>query len=204
MQLRGLCSGHMPWILQSKASHQFSSPTIANGILYIATRTSVLFAVDALTGTMKWNYKPPVTAGFETGPCVSNGLVFIGDDYNNLFAFNASDGTMNWSVPSDGLTSSVATANGILYYGSSDNGLYARKEATGELLWDFLTPHPMYTQNPVIADRTVYFASYDILYAADAQSGLQKWMYQNDDECQQVRLIIIAGFISEVMPALEV
>ena len=54
----------------------WSSPAIANGIVYVGSADCNVYALDAKTGTKVWNYK---TRGFvNSSPSVTNGVVYDG------------------------------------------------------------------------------------------------------------------------------
>jgi outer membrane protein assembly factor BamB len=82
-------AGGAPRWLFPTGSPITSSPTIADGILYVASGKT-LYAVDAATGTELWRYG----AGYviNTSPVVVNGFVFIGGKDGYLDAITG-DGT---------------------------------------------------------------------------------------------------------------
>src|SRR5205807_2476278 len=65
----------------------FPSPAVANGVVYVGSGDDKLYALDAVTGTVKWSY----TTGSEIGtssPTVVNGVVYIGSYDHKLYAFH--------------------------------------------------------------------------------------------------------------------
>jgi eukaryotic-like serine/threonine-protein kinase len=68
-----------------------SAPSVANGVVYIGStdsNDSYLYAFDAATGTVLWQYS---TAAWETrnsAAAVVNGVVYIGSENGNLYAFH--------------------------------------------------------------------------------------------------------------------
>jgi outer membrane protein assembly factor BamB len=65
----------------------YSSPVLANGVLYIASMSNKtnLAAIDPATGNVLWSYK--MTSPAENSPTVSNGILLQGDDAGMLYAF---------------------------------------------------------------------------------------------------------------------
>lgn len=62
-----------------------SSPTIANGIVYIGSTDHNLYAFDASTGAQLWSY---TTGGaIISSPTVVNGVVYVGSQDTKLYAF---------------------------------------------------------------------------------------------------------------------
>ena len=61
----------------------FSSPTVANGVVYIGSTDDHVWALDASTGEKLWSYK---TGYFvNASPTVANGKLYVGSD--NMYAF---------------------------------------------------------------------------------------------------------------------
>jgi outer membrane protein assembly factor BamB len=135
----------------------FSSPTVANGVVYVGSADTNLYAFDAngntnCSGTPK-TCRPlwtgitgdgPITpGGVLSSPAVANGTVFVGDANGYLMAYDAA-GKKNCFVspaeclPEQGsggpagaaINSSPAIANGVVWVGSEDGKLYAF-DATG-------------------------------------------------------------------------
>ena len=64
-----------------------SSPTVANGIVYVGSDDGNVYALNADSGTKIWNY---ATGGaIASTPAVDNGVVFVGSDDHNVYALNA-------------------------------------------------------------------------------------------------------------------
>jgi outer membrane protein assembly factor BamB len=105
-----------------------SSPTIANGLVYIGGHDGNLYAFNAANGSPLWAVSSggPITSS----ATVANGVAYVGcsdQDPNivcpgNLYAFNAATGTELWTgatSPSDGsIDASPTVANGVVYVGS--------------------------------------------------------------------------------------
>ncbi|TET28854.1 MAG: hypothetical protein E3J73_00245, partial [Candidatus Bathyarchaeum sp.] len=101
-----------------------SSPAVADGLVYVGSNDDNIYALDASTGTVIWNY----TTGDDvaSSPAVADGVVFVGSNDKNLYALNASSGTLLWSYTTlEKVVSSPAVANGAVYFGSYDHLVYA-------------------------------------------------------------------------------
>jgi outer membrane protein assembly factor BamB len=99
----------------------FSSPAVANGVVYVGCDNRNVYALNATTGANLWSY---TTGGnVESSPAVANGVVYVGSNDNNLYALNATTGANLWSYTPVG--SSPAVTNGVVYVGSQDHNLYA-------------------------------------------------------------------------------
>ena len=65
----------------------YSSPAVANGVVYVGSEDNNLYALDAKTGAKLWSY---ATGGpVDSSPAVANGVVYVGSDDNNVYALNA-------------------------------------------------------------------------------------------------------------------
>ena len=159
---------------------QSSSPAIANGIVYVGSTDSKLYAWNAATGATIAGF-PVVTGGpINSSPAIANGVVYAGATDNKLYAWNAATGATiaGFPVVIGGVmnfNSAPAIANGIVYVGATDNKLYAWNAATGAAIAGF----PAVTgtggsiiSSPAIANGIVYVGSTDgILYAWNAATG---------------------------------
>src|SRR5579859_6052471 len=154
----------------------FSSPVVANGMVYVGSYDHKLYAFDA---TCRHNCLP--LWSFITGdqinssPAVANGMVYVGSNDHSLYAFDATcrcNCQPLWSFSTGQLiNSSPVVANGIVYIGSDDGKLYAFDAACRydcQPLWSFQTGGPI-ASSPAVANGMVYVGSYDRnLYAFDA------------------------------------
>ena len=89
-----------------------SSPAIADGVVYVASRANV-YALDAATGVKKW--LSPIQAS--TDPVLAGGLVYVGTSDGILYALDATTGEKKWADQGGGYSSPVV-ADGMIYSGS--------------------------------------------------------------------------------------
>ncbi len=162
-------------------SDVYSSPAVANGIVYVGSNDNNTYAIDAVTGTEKWRFK---TGNFVfSSPAIANGVVYVGSVDKNLYAIDAVTGTEKWQFKTgsavwSSVYSSPAVVNGIVYVGSNDNNLYAIDTVTGTEKWRFKTGNFVFS-SPAIANGVVYVGSDDYnLYAIDAVTGTEKWRFK--------------------------
>ena len=174
----------------------YSSPAVANGVVYTADNRS-LYAFSAngstaCSGTPKtctplWTAIPGTT--FSSSPAVVNGVVYIGS--GDLLAYDATGSTgcsgtpklcdPLWTAPTGlgGISSPPTVVNGVVYAGSQDGKLYAFDAAgsTGcsgsrRRVPRSGRPRPatvLYDSSPTVVDGVVYVGSFDHkLYAFDA------------------------------------
>jgi outer membrane protein assembly factor BamB len=182
-----------------------TSPAVADGVVYIASLSGHLYAVDAASGREKWNFKSRMPIA--SSPAIADGTVYFVSSAGSLAAIDASNGQPKWvyaveyerkfearnlhgygpsmqTMPDawDVYTSSPAIANGRIYFGSGDGNVYAVDAATGVLQWKFATGNVVHA-SPAVVGNTVYVGSWDgRFYAIDADSGRQRWVFQGGED----------------------
>jgi eukaryotic-like serine/threonine-protein kinase len=178
-----------------------TSPAIVDGVVYIASMSGHLYAIDQATGQEKWNFKS--SRPIASSPAVDSGTVYFVSSAGSLAAIDAATGQPRWvyaieyerkfeaqglhgypsarqTIPDawDVFTSSPAVAHGKVYFGSGDGNVYAVDTKTGVLQWKFATGDVVHA-SPAVAGNTVYIGSWDSqLYAIDAETGQQKWAFK--------------------------
>ncbi len=171
-----------------------SSPTEANGIVYISSngnthvikQNGYFYAFNAKTGTMVW--KPVLIGSNDAGnaPTVANGVVYMGAPDTYLYAYDASTGKLIWKKPTGGRIGSSPTlvdgVDGVIYIGSDDGYLYAFRASDGDQLRKIsVSPHfPIRSTAAVSTDgKTVYVGSNDgDIFAIDTSSYIVQWQFQ--------------------------
>jgi len=131
----------------------FSSPAVSNGVVYfgnyehdaVASGGSAygpsigyLYAIDAVTGTKKWQFA--TGSGIRSSPAVSNGVVYVGSDDGNLYAIGQKPTTLKTTptatptpvpTPSNNgdfnLSLPIITVLALLFLASSGYGIYRMK-----------------------------------------------------------------------------
>ncbi len=174
-------NGQLKWSYTT-GSYVYSSPAVANGVVYVGSDDNNLYALNTTTGAKLWSF---TTGGsVYSSPAVANGVVYVGswDFDGNVYALNATTGTKLWSYTTGGYVfSSPAVANGVVYVGSYDNNLYALNATTGTKLWSYTTGGYVGT-SPAVANGVVYvgsgaFLEPAALYALNATTGAQVWNF---------------------------
>jgi serine/threonine protein kinase len=113
------------WTFPTRGSIESSSPAVVNGVVYIGSNDSNLYAIDAASGTKKWAYSIQIFLE-SSSPAVVNGIVYVGSGDGNLYAIDTASGTQKWAYQTGGpIGSSPAVVNGVVYVGSTDSNLYA-------------------------------------------------------------------------------
>jgi outer membrane protein assembly factor BamB len=154
----------------------FSSPAVADGIVFVGSSDTRVYALDELTGGQVWNY---TTAGaVESSPALVDGIVFVGSNDGNVYALNEVTGGKAWSFQTGNslFYSSPAVVDGLVFIGSSDGNVYALRESTGEKIWSENIKFGGLS-SPAIADGMVFIGNAQAIYALNEQTGTDVWSY---------------------------
>jgi outer membrane protein assembly factor BamB len=121
--------------------------------------------------------------------------LFVGCDNRDLHAFNLKDGTEEWRFPTyNWILSQPAVANYKVYFGSLDGRIYAVDARCGALAWFYtagqrlryspaVVPGSVACEgvagSPLVVDETLFCGADDgFLYALDASTGQEQWVFQ--------------------------
>jgi len=182
-----------------------TSPAIADGVVYIASFSGHLHAIDQQSGREKWKFKSQMPIA--SSPAVADGTVFFVSSAGSLAALDAATGKPKWvfvaeferkfeaknlhgyrpaaqTIPDawDVFTSSPAVASGKVYFGSGDGNVYAVDARSGILQWKFATRDVVHA-SPAVVANTVFIGSWDgYLYALDADTGAQRWAFKSGED----------------------
>jgi alcohol dehydrogenase (cytochrome c) len=141
--------------LGKDVSSMQTGPVVINGVMYFTTDT-VTYAINAITGALKWKRVRPVEKpagyGANHGVAYLDGKLFRGASDAHVFALNAADGKILWDVPLDvagpGVVIPMAPLawNGMLFIGNAggDNAgvsghIYAMDAKDGHVIWKYNT-----------------------------------------------------------------
>jgi outer membrane protein assembly factor BamB len=159
--------------------HNPSSPAVVGGTAYFAAGNRV-YAVDEVSGALKWRYPQDRDQGLDTvirtSPAVADGLVYVGAQSGELTALDAEKGTKLWAFNTrSAISSSPAIANGVVYFGSVDGRLWALDAKTGAEVntWKGgLKLTDEITGAPAVANDNVFVLTMDsTLISISAASG---------------------------------
>ncbi|MET0282742.1 MAG: PQQ-dependent dehydrogenase, methanol/ethanol family [Steroidobacteraceae bacterium] len=139
---------------------QESSPLVIDGVLYVTTAWSKLYAFDARNGQQLWKFDPQVPGEWAVNACCDvvnrgaaawNGKIFIGAIDGRLIAVDAASGQKVWetqTTPRDKpytITGAPRVVKGLVLIGQggaeySMRGFISAYDAeTGKLVWRWYT-----------------------------------------------------------------
>ncbi len=145
--------GNPTFAVRVPTLQNFTDPIFAKGTILFSVylKDGYLVAHDAGTGKAKWSFKEKKFG--LTAPAIAGDLVFTGANDGKFYALRIDDGQVVWSFDEKkGQVFAVgpAVSNGIVYYTSSEAGVDYQSGTDGRI------------------------------YAFDAQTGQQKWMYKRN------------------------
>lgn len=152
----------------------WSSPAVADGVVYVGSDDNKVYALNALTGNKIWSHG--TSGDVRSSPAVSGGIVYVGSDDDKIVAMDILTGSTIWNYGIDGNVgkASPLVAGGKVYIGSLDGNFYAFNAITGTLKWQVNTWNVWGA--PAISGNTIYVGSDKaVLYALDADTGQTKW-----------------------------
>jgi outer membrane protein assembly factor BamB len=173
-----------------------SSPTIADGVLFIGSSDGILYALDANSGHDRWRYK--ADSAIASTPAVSGHGVFFSSYRGTFYSVDRMNGSLLWKARfgaelqqsyerepgpktptynADFILSSPVVSGDLVMVGAGDGSLYAFDVKSGHQLWQFPTGGRI-RSSPSVSKGIVYVGSYDgSLYAIDCNSGKQIWRF---------------------------
>lgn len=152
-----------------------ATPIVVDGTMYVTSAWSVVYALDAKTGTEKWVYDPAVDRAVGAKACcdvvnrgvaVYDGKIFVGVIDGRVEALDAATGKVVWSkVTVDQskpytITGAPRVVDGKVLIGNGGAELGVRgylsayDANTGDLVWRFYTvPNPSKQPDGAISDE---------------------------------------------------
>ncbi len=148
---------------------QESTPVIVDGVIYVTTAWSKIYAYEANTGKQLWQFDPKVPGEWAVNACCDvvnrgvaawNGKVYVGTIDGRLIAVDAATGKSVWDVYTIergkpyAITGAPRVVNGLVFIGNggaeflSRGYLSAYDAETGKRVWRWYTvpgnPHEPY------------------------------------------------------------
>jgi len=137
-----------------------SSPTVANGVVYVGDADGNVYALDAANGGKLWNYS--AGGAVEMSPAVADGWVYAGGS-NSMYALNATNGSKLWNYTANLLGVSPAFIGGVVYVGN----MTALNATDGVEIWSYDTDKYGSTtaSSPAVVNGVIYVGGGYRVYA---------------------------------------
>ena len=139
------------WAFQT-GNKVWSSPIVANGVVYATSLDKNLYAVSLEDGSKLWEFA--TNGAIASTPAYDDGTVYFGSFDSVFYAVNAEDGTLLWSFggADSWYWGAPLVHGGNVFAPSLDGNLYALDKRTGELRWTLSTDGAIVGSPVVIFD----------------------------------------------------
>jgi len=157
-------TGQVRWTFDNggKMRQVFSSPVIADGVLYIGEglhqdEQCRLYAVDAVTGQKKGEYA--TGSHTEATPVVVGERIYQGAGDDGLHCLRRSDLSKIWVFPGFHIDTGPVVVGEALFIGSGigdaykETALFRLDASTGKRVWRVTTDLPVWTEVAVVGQR---------------------------------------------------
>ncbi len=152
---------------------EISAPIVDRGTVFVGSDDNNLYAIDAATGELKWQY---FTLGKVYTPAAKDGFVFAASFDNYIYALDL-NGNLKWKTSIGSSIASPPLAYNNILYGGFDKYIYAIHIVNGSIKWTYATDGWI-GSTPAISQGIVYAGSNDNkIYALDAGNKNLIWSY---------------------------
>lgn len=158
-----------------------AAPAYADGTVYLPDHFHI-YAFDAETGEREWTYEQ--TRRSDAAPKVVDGTIYR-PGTSELYALDAATGQGQWTTSLDttiDITTTPAVADGTVYVGTrrETTTAMALDAETGDVQWEFQAGE-QFVDGFTVGNETVYAPNGNgNIYALDAGTGEQLWVYERD------------------------
>jgi eukaryotic-like serine/threonine-protein kinase len=150
--------GNPKWRFKAKRALT-SSPIHANGVIYVGSVDTLLYALDAKSGYIIWRFR--MSKASISTPFITDNFIYTGSVDSHIYCVDIRNASEAWSFATDNqVTGSPITHQDSVYCGSVDGAMYCLELHTGRLRWKYQTGGPI-TGTPIIANDVLYFGSTD-------------------------------------------
>ena len=170
-----------------------SGPTSYNGIAYVGSYDTNLWAVNLETGEFVW--KRATEGGIASSPSVDRDTkqVFFGSEDCQFLALDWKTGRISWShTTGDKIRSSGRLAHGHVFFGSDDGNLYAIMAGNGRLMWSFDVGAPVRSTPFVTNDRIIVGAENGEVLGIEL-NGTRRWSFKTRKNVTSSPFVDIEG-----------
>jgi outer membrane protein assembly factor BamB len=169
----------------------FSTPAVAEDLLYVGSCSGIFYALDKNTGSVKWSYditRDGRQTSFHGDMLITEELVIIGTDgrslgrgIGHLYAFERKSGEVRWKYfAGRGVTTDVLRLGNRIFAVTQNDELICLNVQNGQRDWAFASTYtgnqPDLGHSPALAGEQILFGGRDgIVYALAANTGKLHW-----------------------------
>lgn len=159
------------------STRKYTVFSTANSVVFFGDEKGVIYAVEALTGKLKWQYNTNASLSLNS-LAYNNGAVYVANHAGHLYAFDTSTGTVKWESYADQpFFGPPAFLNNMLYIASAASSTYllAYDALTGQQRWKI--EGAPFSVGAEVGANLVFYNTNKGLSAIDAQTGVVQWTY---------------------------
>ena len=153
------------------------SPSYKNGAVLVGGRDGFLYAIDALSGKLKW--KSDHEGSWVLSTAITDKYAYAGSGSTRFVQqLDATTGTETWRFTTDQpIFSSMGITGQTLYTADYAGNIYAVNTQSGKAVWKFPLGRRIYG-TPVVNNHTLFIGCDDgYLYAIEAESKTPSFKY---------------------------
>lgn len=169
-------SGDEEWRFE-RDEETFTAPAVVDGAVFVHSSTGIVYAVDARSGDLLWEYDVGKSLPSPSQPTATNETVYVYGGDGKLHAIAFDSGTRRWRSDNIG---SIRLQPAV-----SDDAVYVSPNHTGELLVldaetgrtrrSITVTERRHGGDPVVVGDTVYLGKGFSLFALDTESERVRW-----------------------------
>ena len=174
------------WTFEQKnASFAEAEPVVEDGIIYLCSYETGVFAIAANSGALKWQFKfdKPLD-----GPAVQGDYVVVLSN-KSLIALDTKNGTKKWEVDIGREFADPSILGDQIFVRHVDGEVRAYALQDGALKWKSKKEGGARTALALYDGLVFYGEQYGNLVALDARTGLQKWRFTTKKHCSSPRVV---------------
>jgi outer membrane protein assembly factor BamB len=158
---------NIPYVLKAeRGTDMLASPTVAEGMVFIASNKDRYYGVNATSGEIKWNYTVTFGTGSTAGEYLvgsvayNDGKVFLIDQFF-VSCVNATNGQTIWKSWIGGeMYISPSYADGKVYVASDRRAFYVLNATSGDKL-SYFEADSNFRSSPTLYEGRVYVGNDD-------------------------------------------
>jgi outer membrane protein assembly factor BamB len=158
-----------------------STPTVANGLVFVGFSEGSFVALNAKTGQVAWEQALNRNKKFKDvdaqAVVVSPTVVVVSGYDDRVYALSQSQGQILWSYNA-GSYSAVTLDGKFIYVSTTDSKFLKLNVETGELVWKLDDIKGLATQSVVTPDHVVFGESQGSVLFVDKKTGQKVNQYQ--------------------------
>ena len=156
-------------IIKERISYSIlESPIYYEGIVYVGSHDSYMYAINAKNGEIIWKFK--ASNSIQTTAAIIGSIVIFGSEDDNIYALDKISGKLKWKYKTGGdVYSNPTIFDDKIFIGSLDKNLYAF-DISGNVLWIFESNNPI-ESSPSIFQDYLFFRNPKSLYVVNIKNG---------------------------------